>query len=57
MCKCCTEGLNDKRGTALPEIVGLYAPQRVDLGGVAPPQEGMTQYGKSGLCRKHCEAQ
>ena len=46
-----------KRGTASPEIADLYAPQGVDLGGVAPPQEGMTQYRKSGLFRKHCEAQ
>ena len=35
-----------KRGTALPEIADWYAPQGVDLGGVAPPQEGMTQYRK-----------
>ena len=54
VCKCCTEGLNNKRGTAPPEIAGLYAPHGVDLGGVAPPQEGMTPYG---LCRKHCEVQ
>ena len=25
-----------KRGNALPEIADLYAPQGVDLGGVAP---------------------
>ena len=34
-------------------MADLYAPQGVDLGGVAPPEEsGMTQYEKSGLSRK-----
>ena len=37
-----------KRGTALYEMVGLYAPQGVDLGGGGSPsrKSGMTQYGK-----------
>ena len=29
--------LNNKRGTALHEMVGLYAPQGVDLGGGVSP--------------------
>ena len=47
MSECCIEGPND-RGTASYEMASLYAPQGVDLGGVAPPQEksGMTQYAK-----------
>ena len=45
-----------KRGTTSYKIVGLYAPQQVDLGGGAPPQgNGMTQY-KSGLCMNKCKA-
>ena len=39
MYECCTEGLNDKRGTALPEIAGLYAPQGVDLEGGGSPSK------------------
>ena len=37
MCECCTEGPNDKKVTALPEIADLYAPQGVDLGGGGSP--------------------
>ena len=54
--ECCTERLNNERGTASYEMVGLYVPQGVDNGGVAPPQEnGMTQYAKSGLFRNKCK--
>ena len=46
--ECCIEGLNNKRGTASDEMVGLYASQGVDLGGGGSPSRNswMTQYGK-----------
>ena len=36
--ECCIERPNE-RGTASYEMADLYAPQGVDLGWVAPPQE------------------
>ena len=37
--ECCIERPNEKRGIASYEKADLYAPQGVDLGGMAPPQE------------------
>ena len=46
---CANAALKDqmiKRGTAPPEDSRPVCSQGVDLGGVAPPLEGMTQYRK-----------
>ena len=37
--KCYTEGLNDKRGTALHEMQTCMLPRELIWEGVAPPQE------------------
>ena len=49
--ECCTERLNDKRGTALYEMADLYAPQGVDLGGGGSPSvEWNDTVGKKVAC-------
>ena len=44
-----------KRGIASWKMADLYAPQGVDLRGVAPPQDNGTTPYKSGLCRNKCK--
>ena len=44
-----------KRGTAPPEIAGLYAPQGVDLGGGGPLKKEQHITEKVACAEKHCK--